>query len=127
MVVMESDAVDRADRQAPAVRFEYEAGVARIVVGGVLDELAAAAAREMLLEACERGTTGVVLVVEAELEPGNHDVLRQLVDVAQRRCWAASRQLELVATDRDVCEALAAVGIWPSVPATDEGTGRPCA
>ncbi|MEV8376497.1 hypothetical protein AB0P21_27385 [Kribbella sp. NPDC056861] len=123
MTVVERDAVERMDP-----RCEYDAGVARIVVGGVLDEATAAAAREMLLEACDRGTTGVVLVIEAEVDPVNHDVLRHLVDVAQRRCWAASRRLDLVATDRDVCEALAAVGVWSSVPAVvvDKGTDGPC-
>lgn len=97
-----------------AVRWEYDAGVVRIVVGGVLTEAVAAATRELLLDACERGTEGVVLVVEAELEPANHDVLRHLVDVAQRRCWSASRRFEVIATDPEACQILATAGIWPS-------------
>ena len=99
-----------------AVRWEYDAGVVRIVVGGVLTEAASATARELLMDACERGTQGVALVVDAELEPANHDVLRHLVDVAQRRCWSASRRFEVVASDPEVCEVLATAGIWPSAP-----------
>ncbi|WP_344838566.1 hypothetical protein [Kribbella ginsengisoli] len=108
--------IDGVAHGSAAVQWECDAGVFRIVVGRVLTETVSAAVRELLLDACERGTHGVVLVVEAELEPGNHDVLRHLVDVAQRRCWAASRRFEVVATDPEICEALATAGIWPSPP-----------
>jgi hypothetical protein len=110
-----------------AVRWERDAGVVRIVIGGVLTDGASAAARELLPDACEQGTEGVVLALEAELDPTDPDVLQRLVDVAQRYCWSASCRLEVTATDPEVCELLACAGIWPSTrggaPATvtDEG------
>jgi hypothetical protein len=115
-MVVDGVAHGSAGARKQAVRWNIDAGVVTIVVGGLLTEATSAAARELLLDACERGTEGVVLVVEAELGPANQDVLRHLVDVAQRRCWAASRRFEVVATDPEVCEVLATAGIWPSAP-----------
>jgi anti-anti-sigma regulatory factor len=112
--MMATDAYDRADAQGKSVRWECDAEVVRIVVGGVLTDETAATAREMLLDACERRTKGIVLSIEAELDPVNASVLGRLMDMAQRRCWAASRRLEVTATNPDVCEALATMGIWSS-------------
>jgi hypothetical protein len=112
--MMVTDAQDRADAQGKPVHWECDADVVRIVVRGMLTDETAATAREMLLDACEQRAKGIVLAVEAELDPANPTVLQQLMDVAQRRCWAASRRLEVTATDPDVCDALAAIGIWPT-------------
>ncbi|WP_328320918.1 hypothetical protein OHA70_23035 [Kribbella sp. NBC_00382] len=111
---MVMDAYDRADARGESVRWECDADLVRIVVGGVLTDATAASAREMLLDACERRTKGIVLTIEAEFDPMNPDVLGRLMDMAQRRCWAASRRLEVTATDPMICEALATMGIWPS-------------
>ncbi|MDX6283264.1 MAG: hypothetical protein QOH03_4335 [Kribbellaceae bacterium] len=105
---------DGAACNAAAVRWECDAGLVRIVVGGVLTDAISAAAREMLADACEEGTEGVALAIEAELDPKNPEVLGYLVDVAQRYCWSASRRLVVTATDPEVCEVLAGAGIWPS-------------
>jgi hypothetical protein len=89
-------------------------GVVRIVIEGSFSEAASAMAQELLLDGCGRTTTSVVLVVEAAVPAADHAVLRHLVDVAQRRCWTAGCQLEVMAADPGVCEALAAAGIWPA-------------
>ncbi|MEV5968221.1 hypothetical protein AB0L70_41025 [Kribbella sp. NPDC051952] len=102
------------DRSAPAVTLESDAGVARIVIAGTFSDAASALAQELLVDACDRGTVGVTLAVEADVGPDDHAVLTHLVDVAQRRCWAASCRLEVTAADPDVCEVLAAAGIWPT-------------
>ena len=99
---------------APAVVLEVDAGVARIVVGGVFSAAAAAMARELLVDACDRATVGVVLVVEATVDAAHRDELCHLVDVAQRRCWAASCRLEVAALHPEACDALVTAGIWPS-------------
>jgi anti-anti-sigma regulatory factor len=112
--MMATDAYDRADAQGKTVRWECDADVVRIVVGGVLTDETAASARELLLDACEQRTKGIVLSIEAELDPMKPTVLGRLMDSAQRRCWAASRRLEVTATDPTVCEALATMGIYPS-------------
>ncbi|MEV6412541.1 hypothetical protein [Kribbella sp. NPDC051718] len=112
MMVM--DAYDRADEQGNSVRWECDADFVRIVVGGVLTDATASTAREMLVDACERRAKGIVLTIDAELDPLNPTVLGLLMDMAQRRCWAASRHLEVTATNPNVCEALAAMGIWPA-------------
>ncbi|MFI5707083.1 hypothetical protein [Kribbella sp. NPDC051620] len=114
MMVM--DAYDRADAQGNPVRWECDADVVRIVVGGVLTDATVSTAREMIVNACERRAKGIVLTIEAELDPRNPTVLGRLMDTAQRRCWAASRRLEVTATDPNVCESLAAMGIWPTTP-----------
>jgi hypothetical protein len=64
-----------------------------------------------LLEACELDAPAVALDLRVVLDPTDHDVLPHLVDVAQRRCWAARRRLDVIASDPDVREALAATGI----------------
>jgi anti-anti-sigma regulatory factor len=119
MMVM--NAFDRADARGNSVRCEGDEDIVRVVVGGVLTDATAATVREMLLDACERGTKGVVLTIEAELDPMDPTVLGRLMDMAQRRCWAASRRFEVTATDAMVCEALAAMGIWPSTPSGSPG------
>lgn len=99
---------------APAVVLEIDAGMARIVVGGVFSDAAAAMARELLVDACERATVGVVLAVEATVDAAHRDELCHLVDVAQRRCWAASCRLEVTALHPETRDALATAGIWSS-------------
>jgi hypothetical protein len=96
---------------APAVRLEVDPGAARIVLTGVLTAAVSAAAREMFLEACELKAAAVVLDLQVVLDPEDREVLPHLVDVAQRRCWAARRWLDVTASDPEVCEALAAAGI----------------
>ncbi|MDX6260231.1 MAG: hypothetical protein QOH84_1919 [Kribbellaceae bacterium] len=112
----------------PAVRWERNAGVMRIVVEGVLTDAVSAAVRELLPDACGQGTEGVVLAFESALDPTGPEILERLVDVAQTYCWSASCRLEVTATDPEVCETLAGAGIWPSVQSgvpvtTDEGVG----
>jgi hypothetical protein len=101
---------------APAVRLEVGPGAARVVLSGVLTAAVSAAARELFLDACERRAAAVVLDLQVVLDPTDHEVLPHLVDVAQRRCWAARRRLDVTASDPEVCEALATAGIWPSPP-----------
>jgi glyoxylate carboligase len=71
-------------------------------------------AQELLVDACDRATVGVVLAVEADVGSDAHAALCHLVDVAQRRCWAASCQLEVTVADSGACEVLADTGIWPT-------------
>jgi hypothetical protein len=97
-----------------AVSWEVEAGTARIVVRGAFCETTAAAARELLLDVCTPDLAGLVLAIEATVDPAEYDDLCHLVDVAQRRCWAASCRLEVTATDPGACDALAAAG-WGAV------------
>jgi hypothetical protein len=96
------------------VSLESGGGIARIVIRGTFSEAAAAVARELLLDACEQTTVGVVLAVEAVVDPLGYDELCHLVDVAQRRCWTASCRLEVTASDAGAREALAAAGFWPT-------------
>jgi anti-anti-sigma regulatory factor len=96
----------------PAVRLEVGNGIVRVVLTGVLTAAVAAAARELLLEACELDATTVVLDLRVVLGPRDRDVLRHLVDVAQRRCWAVPRHLDVIAADPAVREALASTGIY---------------
>jgi hypothetical protein len=114
MTMVGDSAQERPTAPVAEVRMESSAGLVRIVIEGSFSEAASAMARELLLDACERATAGVVLAVEATVAAADHDVLRHLVDVAQRRCWAASCRLEVTAADPDVCEVLAAAGIWPA-------------
>ncbi|MFI5693867.1 STAS domain-containing protein [Kribbella sp. NPDC051586] len=113
MTIVGGSAPERPAAPA-AVRLESDAGVVRIVIDGSFSEAASAMAQELLLDACDRTAAGVVLAVEATVAAADHAVLRHLVDVAQRRCWAASCRLEVTAADPDVCEVLAAAGIWPA-------------
>jgi anti-anti-sigma regulatory factor len=112
MTIVDGETYDQAATAMPAVRLELDAGIARVVVGGVLTETVAAAARELLLDACEVATDVVVLDLRVILDPVDRDVLPHLVDVAHRRCWAARRRFELTVSDPEVREALAAAGIW---------------
>jgi hypothetical protein len=112
MTIVDGETYDQAATAMPAVRLELEAGIARVVVEGVLTDIVAAAARELLLDACESKTTAVILDLRVILDPADHDVLPHLVDVAQRRCWAARRRFDLAVSDPEVREALAAAGLW---------------
>jgi anti-anti-sigma regulatory factor len=119
MTIVDGDFHDESATEtpaAPAVRLEVGPGAARVVLSGVLTAAVSAAARELLLDACELGAAAVVLDLQVVLDPADHDVLPHLVDVAQRRCWAARCRLDVTASDPEVCEALAAAGIWSSPP-----------
>ncbi|WP_112238472.1 hypothetical protein [Kribbella monticola] len=112
MTIVDGETYDQAATATPAVRLEVDAETARVVVEGVLTEAVAAAARELLVDACELKTAAVILDLRAILDPADHDVLPHLVDVAQRRCWAARRRFDLTVADPEVREALATAGIW---------------
>jgi hypothetical protein len=114
MTMVGGSAQERSTAPVAEVRLESSAGLVRVVIDGSFSEAASAMAQELLLDACDRATAGVVLAVEATVAAADHDVLHHLVDVAQRRCWAASCRLEVTAADPDVCELLAAAGIWPA-------------
>jgi len=114
MTIVEDSADERRTAPIAQVRSESDAGVVRISIEGSFSEAASAMAQELLLDACDRASDGVVLVVEAAVAVTDHAVLRHLVDVAQRRCWTASCRLEVTATDPGVCGLLAAAGISPA-------------
>jgi hypothetical protein len=104
---------------APAVRLEVGNDAVRLVLSGVLTAAVSAAARELLLEACDLSEQAVVLDLQVVLDPTDHEVLPRLVDVAQRRCWTARRRLDVTAANPEIIEALAAAGIW-SVPRPEQ-------
>ena len=114
MTIIGGSAHDQPAAPAAAVRLESDAGVVRIVIDGTFSEAASAMAQELLMDACDRAPLGVVLAVEADVGAADHAVLLHLVDVAQRRCWAASCRLEVTAANPGACEVLAAAGIWPT-------------
>jgi hypothetical protein len=116
MTIVEDSAHDRPTAPVAEVRLESDAGVVRIVIDGSFSEAASAMAQELLLDACDRATAGVVLAFETAVPAADHAVLCHLVDVAQRHCWTASCRLEVTAADPGVCEVLAAAGIWPANP-----------
>ncbi len=95
-------------------RIVVEDAAIRIVLGGVLTVEATAAARELLVDACELSADVVVLDLAGVVGTEDPELLSRLVDVAQRRCWAARRRLDVVATDPDICAILATAGIWPT-------------
>lgn len=95
---------------------EYDNSVTRITMSGALTASTAATARELLVDACELATVAVVLDLTAVVGLEDPELLRHLVDVAQRRCWAARRRLDVTATDPDICAALATLGVWPLKP-----------
>ncbi len=96
----------------PDVRLEDGAGSVRVVVEGVLTAAVSASARELLMEVCELEPTAVVLDLRVVLNPADPGVLSHLLDVAQRRCWAARCQLTVTSPDPGVQETLAAAGIY---------------
>src|SRR5687768_6788426 len=114
MTIVDDAVHNRPEADETGVRWETGSSTARIVICGTLTDAASAVAQEMLLEACELKVDSVVLALESELKAAEYDVLRHLVDVAQRLCWTAGCRLELEATDPIVCEVLAAAGNWPS-------------
>jgi len=116
MTVIDATAHDLPTAPA-AVTWDLTAGIARVVVRGTFSTTVSAMAREALLDACEQLPAALELVIEATVDPADADELRHLVDVAQRRCWAASCRLEVTALDPGACEALAAAGIWPGAGA----------
>ena len=110
MAVIESKYSSAID--GPAVRLEVDAGIVRIVVTGLLTAAVSATARELILDACELNSKVVVLDLRVALDPAERDVLPRLVDVAERRCWAARCRLDITASDPAVEEVLAAAGIY---------------
>ncbi|MGW6282928.1 hypothetical protein [Kribbella sp. NPDC055071] len=109
------DGVAYDDSSTPdGVSWSMDAGVARVVIGGTFGAAAAAAVRELLLDLCEPGSVGLVLAIEAVVDPADYEELCHLADTAQRRCWVASCRLEVTATDPGAREALAAAG-WGAV------------
>lgn len=118
MTIVDSSAPDEPAARTPepagtVSRSDDGDGAARIVVNGVLTATVAATAREMLVEACSPKAMPVVLDLQVVLDPADPEALLHLVDVAQSSCWAARCRLTVTASDHDVCEALAAAGIWP--------------
>jgi anti-anti-sigma regulatory factor len=123
MAVLDSEAHHETPLQwpgadAPAVRMEVVPGAVRLVLTGVLTAAVSAAARELLLDACEVNAESVVLDLQVVLDPTDLTVLPHLVDVAERRCWATRRRLEVIAVNHEVAEALATAGIWSVAPPT---------
>jgi anti-anti-sigma regulatory factor len=96
----------------PAVRLEVARGVVRVVVAGRLTAEVAAAARELILDACELKPKAVVLDLRVALDPTDRKALPHLVDVAERRCWAARCRLDITTSDPAVEETLATSGIY---------------
>ena len=111
-IVDGGDATETPAAGVPDVRLEDGAGFVRVVVEGILTAAVSASARELLVEVCELEPTAVVLDLRVELNPAEPGVLSHLLDVVQRRCWAARCQLEVTSSDAEVCDALAAAGIY---------------
>lgn len=110
MAVIESEYSSAID--GPPVRLEIAPGVVRVVVTGTLTAEVAATARELILDACELRANSVVLDLQVALDPTDRAALQHLVDVAERRCWAARCRLDITASDPAVEEALATGGIY---------------
>jgi anti-anti-sigma regulatory factor len=119
MTVLDSESHNETPpADGPGVRLEVGPGAARLVLSGVLTATVSAAARELLLDVCDLNVESVVLDLQVVLDPTDHTVLPHLVDVAERRCWATRRRLEVIATNSEVAEALATAGIWSARAST---------
>jgi hypothetical protein len=110
MAVVHSEYSSAID--GPPVRLEVAAGVVRVVVSGLLTAEVSASARELILDACELRAKAVVLDLRVALDPAYREALPHLVDVAERRCWAARCRLHITASDPAVEAALATGGIY---------------
>jgi hypothetical protein len=110
MAVVESEYSSAID--GPTARLEVAPGVARVVVTGTLTAEVVAIARELILDACELKSEAVVLDLRVTLDPTDPGALPHLVDVAERRCWAARCRLNITASDPAVEAALATGGIY---------------